>query len=161
MVSRVMAANPEQLTVRIAACMFLVLACGVGCRDSTSRQTQFEKRYAELGRIYLSGDIHSADKALSDMERLVSIEGRTFFAPNGLRMELALLRARRSQLVERQGDHGTAQQLMGEALSLAHQAGKNTNGGTTELLEVINELDENRQIRWKQGQQTDRRTSTA
>jgi hypothetical protein len=135
--------------MRTLLCVFLLAFC-CGCQDKAARREQFDTKYVELGHIYLTGDLQSADQALAGLERLVSTEGRPFFTPKGLPMELAFLRARRSQITERLGDHARAQQLISEALVLAHQAGKNTNGGPAELLAVIDKLDEKRAMRWKQ-----------
>ena len=131
----------------------LVILCAfgcLGCNDKQTKQKQFDKRYTDLGEIYLTGDIRAAEQALVRMEALVTNEGRAFFTSDGLPLEVAFLRTRRAQIAERLGDHARAQKLLGEALAWAHLAGKNTNTGGTGLLHAVEWLDEKRSIKWKQ-----------
>jgi len=144
-------ANKQREFMRkVLLSIVLVIACA-GCHDRLAEQKQFDKRYTDLGKIYLTGDIHSAEQALVDTECLLMNEGKSYYTTNGLPMEIACLRARRAQIAERLGDHARAQQLLGEALTFAHLAGKNTNSGSAGLLEGLELLDAKRTIKWKQG----------
>ena len=133
-----------------ALLLILALAFVVGCHDKKAARKQFNKRYTDLGKVYLTGDIRAAEQALASMESLVTNEGRAFYTSDGLTLEVAFLRARRAQIAERLGDHARSQQLLSEALECAHLAGKNTNTGGTGLLHAVERLDENRTIKWKQ-----------
>jgi hypothetical protein len=130
--------------------LILTLAFVVGCHDKKAAQKEFDKRYTDLGEVYLTGNIRTAEQALTSMESLVTNEGKTFFTADGLPMEVAFLRTWRAQIAERLGDHARAQQLLGEALAWAHLADKNTNTGGTGLLHAVESLDAKRTIRWKQ-----------
>lgn len=118
----------------------------IGCRETATKR--FQEQELLSWRAYCTNDIHGAEAALEEYERLVRTEGRQFYQPGNWSNVLGLIQVRRSIIHSRRGDQTGAQRFMKEALVLM-RADSNTNVTPQGLTAAVERLDRVGNARWR------------
>jgi hypothetical protein len=140
--------------------LLTVIATGLltGCNDRKARQLVFSAKEAQLIEAYYGSDVKVAEKALLDMSQLLREAQRQQIEKRDYNWTLGLAHGRLALLYERLGKNADAEEHFRKAISHMDEYVVRRGGNPSqrdpgekraELIEVIEMLDQNREVKWK------------